>query len=101
MSFGTCSVCRTLIPLGQGSRCKRHRPKRVHALSSTQRGYDAEYRRNRRDLLADDDRCWLCGKHGANTADHEIPLSRGGTNHRTNLRPAHKSCNSSRGNRPA
>ncbi|MFD1083875.1 HNH endonuclease [Micromonospora andamanensis] len=52
-------------------------------------------------MLADDDRCWLCGKHGANTADHEIPLSRGGTNHRTNLRPAHKSCNSSRGNRPA
>ncbi|MEU8086323.1 HNH endonuclease signature motif containing protein [Micromonospora sp. NPDC049101] len=70
-------------------------------MSSTQRGYTAEYVRNRRTVLADSDKCWLCGRYGANTADHVTPLSRGGTNDLSNLRPAHKACNSGRGNRTA
>ncbi|WP_200209119.1 HNH endonuclease [Micromonospora coerulea] len=101
MSFNTCSICRTLIPLGVGSRCTKHKPKRNHTLSRQQRGYDAEYQRNRVTLLAEDDRCWLCGRYGANTADHVTPLSRGGTNDLSNLKPAHKACNSGRGNRSA
>lgn len=44
------------------------------------------------------DVCHLCGARGATTADHVIPRSRGGDDSLDNLRPAHASCNSSRGN---
>ncbi|MFS0058442.1 HNH endonuclease [Corynebacterium striatum] len=44
------------------------------------------------------DVCHLCGRRGATTADHIIPRSRGGDDSLENLRPAHSSCNSSRGN---
>ena len=47
------------------------------------------------------DACWLCGQPGADTADHVVPRSRGGGNELDNLRPAHRRCNSARGNRPA
>lgn len=47
--------------------------------------------------------CWICGAEDADTIDHVIPYSRGGSNHRVNLMPAHRSCNSRRnahGNSP-
>lgn len=44
--------------------------------------------------------CWLCGKAGADTADHITPRSQCGTDDPDNLRPAHLSpCNSRRGDR--
>ena len=54
--------------------------------------------------------CWLCGhdigygldaKHPMSfTLDHLVPLSRGGQLlDKANARPAHRRCNSSRGNR--
>ncbi len=43
--------------------------------------------------------CWLCGKPGADTKDHVRPLSKGGTNDPSNLRPAHRACNSRKGAR--
>lgn len=43
--------------------------------------------------------CWLCGTPGADSADHVIPRSKGGTDKQTNLRPAHRQCNSARNNR--
>jgi hypothetical protein len=46
-------------------------------------------------------RCWLCGSMGARTADHVIPRSTGGGDELANLRPAHRGCNSQRGNTPA
>ena len=46
------------------------------------------------------DVCHLCNKPGADTADHLIPRSLGGDNSIDNQRPAHRSCNSRRGNRP-
>jgi 5-methylcytosine-specific restriction endonuclease McrA len=49
----------------------------------------------------DGDRCWLChDKFTAQrpaTIDHAIPKGRGGTNHLSNLRLAHASCNRDRG----
>ncbi|MCG7231006.1 HNH endonuclease [Corynebacterium propinquum] len=44
------------------------------------------------------DRCHLCGKRGATSADHVIPRSKGGDDSLDNLRPAHTSCNYARGN---
>jgi 5-methylcytosine-specific restriction endonuclease McrA len=41
--------------------------------------------------------CWICGLPGADTRDHVIPISHGGTNHPANIRVAHRSCNSKRG----
>ena len=52
--------------------------------------------------------CWICGtptlppgqrprsKHAA-SIDHIIPISKGGTDHPTNLTLAHYGCNSTRG----
>lgn len=46
------------------------------------------------------DVCWLCGLPGANSADHIIPVSKGGAVFDLlNLGPAHRRCNYSRGNR--
>lgn len=45
------------------------------------------------------DTCHLCGRPGATTRDHIIPYSHGGTDDLANLRPAHRSCNSRRGNK--
>ena len=35
------------------------------------------------------DTCWLCGIDGADTIDHVVMISQGGTNDLDNLRPAH------------
>lgn len=48
--------------------------------------------------------CHWCGVRltwsgdNALTCDHKVPLSKGGTNKRTNLLPACKTCNQTRGN---
>lgn len=65
--------------------------------SFRQRGYDAEYRRNRATILANHPTCELCHRAPATTADHITPISRGGTSALTNLRPACATCNSRRG----
>jgi hypothetical protein len=33
--------------------------------------------------------CWLCGQEGADTIDHLVMISKGGSNDLENLRPAH------------
>ncbi|MEU7773666.1 HNH endonuclease [Micromonospora taraxaci] len=43
--------------------------------------------------------CALCRRRPATTADHILPVSRGGTNDLANMRPACAACNYSRGNR--
>jgi len=47
--------------------------------------------------------CWICGLFVSETAasrDHVVPRSHGGTRAPSNLRLAHKLCNSRRGNGP-
>lgn len=44
--------------------------------------------------------CHLCALPGATTADHIIPRSQGGRNVLENLEPAHRGCNSARGDLP-
>lgn len=45
------------------------------------------------------DVCHICHNAGANSADHILPRSLGGSDDIANLRPAHARCNSARGNR--
>lgn len=40
--------------------------------------------------------CHLCGGDGADTRDHRVPLSKGGTDTLDNSRPAHRVCNAKR-----
>lgn len=62
------------------------------------------WRNLRARILRDSDTCHICGKPGADAIDHVIPLARGGTNHPSNLRPAHHDtgdrCNRVKGDRP-
>jgi 5-methylcytosine-specific restriction endonuclease McrA len=53
-------------------------------------------------LDEDGDICWLCGKPGATSGDHVIPVSvRPDLEfERWNVRPCHVRCNTRRGNRP-
>lgn len=59
----------------------------------------AEYKRNRKIILESNNYiCNYCNGH-ATTADHIIPVSKGGSNELSNLLPACSSCNSTRQNR--
>jgi 5-methylcytosine-specific restriction endonuclease McrA len=57
------------------------------------------WRKIRKQVLEASDVCWLCGKPSADTVDHVLPLSVYPelAHDMGNLRPAHKSCNSSKG----
>src|SRR2546426_6945690 len=92
-----CADCGRTIPITGPPRCPAHfRPRP----SAFQRGYTPAYTELRRQVLEEEDVCWICGEAGqatdALTADHVQPLSRGGQNVRENLRAAHSSCNKSR-----
>jgi 5-methylcytosine-specific restriction endonuclease McrA len=56
-------------------------------------------RRKARIIRRDSGICHLCGQPGADTADHLIPWSQGGSDHDTNLAAAHIRCNQRRGTR--
>ena len=58
---------------------------------------NAYYRRQRAQVLAHSDICWLCGKPGSDSTDHIVPVSQGGSDNASNLRPAHLECNKIRG----
>lgn len=85
--------CHTLV---FGRRCKAHSRKPwAHAVESRQaRGYDAEYERNRRIAMARDKACRYCGapKSKTDECDHVVPITRGGSNHHSNLVRACELC---------
>ena len=88
----------------RGARCDPHQREweRARRQRATQRvAYsDPAYKAIRRRLLTGRPICHLCGIPGADSLDHVIPLSRGGTNEMSNLRPAHLACNIAKHNRP-
>ena len=63
------------------------------------------YREARAVVLSRATECWLCGlpfrdSRDPMVCDHYVPTSLGGSDDVSNLRAAHASCNSRRGNRP-
>lgn len=65
---------------------------------------DAEYRRNRKAVMAAQTACWLCGSGEQLpgdrwTVDHVVPRSKGGDHSLANLRLAHEECNLFRGDK--
>lgn len=86
-----CSVC------GPRKR-RRDRAYDDQRQSSTQRGYDARWRRLRLAFLRAHPLCVQCAAQGIITAaqevDHVTPLRDGGTNEWANLQPLCKSCHS-------
>lgn len=94
-----CLSCGAICQATRCPTCARAHD-RTRRPSPAARGYDAEYRRNRARLLADHPLCAICGTRPATTADHIIPVSRGGGSDLSNLRPACAADNAARGNRP-
>src|SRR5688572_2889615 len=77
-----------------GSRCQLHQRPSRHA-----RGYGAEWVKLRAAVLERDGyTCGYCG-NPANSVDHVLAKSRGGTDTESNLLACCGSCNSSKGNR--
>jgi len=68
--------------------------------SSTSRGYDSQYEKNKPVVVQQGRQgrpCWICGKiitpSQKVTVEHKTPLRAGGTNDLDNLAPAHSWCN--------
>jgi 5-methylcytosine-specific restriction protein A len=49
------------------------------------RGYDAQHEQLRRQVMAEEPGCRVCGGTGPGTADHIVPLSQGGRTERSNM----------------
>ena len=101
-AFRACAEPGCPAILRQGGRCAAHaRPAWGGATRPNRyaRGYDAEYQRNRKTVLAEESHCWLFHEPGEadDQADHITPLLNGGTNQRENMRRAHRRCNHARG----
>lgn len=66
-------------------------------------GSTRAWREKRARILAASDICHICGKPGADSVDHVIPVARGGTDDDFNLAPAHHDiepyCNRLKGDR--
>lgn len=96
-----CPGCRvTLVTSGRCPACQRLHDQARDARrgTTTARGLGWSYQRRREYVLNRDlGRCWICGEYGADTVDHVIPRSRGGSSHTDNLKAAHAWCNASRG----
>lgn len=90
----TCLDCGVVSKGRRCPRCERARQQQRNAQPHRAAYRDPEYRAAVRGGL-----CHLCGEPDADTLDHVIPLIAGGTNHYSNLRPAHRACNSSKGAR--
>ena len=89
----------------QDAEYRQNNPDKVKSARQKRRAFEskavgtctAEQLRARFDYY--DNRCAYCGCGGPMEADHQIPLSRGGTNWPANMVPACRSCNASKGSK--
>lgn len=92
-------------PTRNGSRCpscsqQREVKRDRQRGSSTARGYGYRWQQVSAYVIKRDGGvCYLCGRPGADTADHVTPKARGGADEPGNLRAAHRACNSAKGGR--
>lgn len=104
MALKTCLICGAITA---NSRCDAHRLSSSHTKrdslrpSREARGYGNDWRALvKRVVVRDQGVCWLCGKPGATTGDHVVPLSKGGARlDPSNVRAAHHACNSGKRDR--
>lgn len=79
------------------------RPHQPHRQTHRRPSDTKQWRAIRAAILKESDTCHICGLPGADAIDHVIPLAHGGTNDRTNLKPAHHNtgqrCNRVKGDR--
>lgn len=101
MPFRPCYTCGTLVEVAtrEQPRCEKHK-KEIHSKYRPERlrqYNDSEYQKNRLIVLEHSNYiCFYClGK--ATTADHLIPLNKGGTHEICNLVSCCSSCNRSKG----
>lgn len=108
-----CKTCGQLYDkdTAPGWRCPTCQAKRTTELqarpSSSTRGYDGEYQRNKPVIIAQGRNgrpCVICHKpitpRQKVTVEHIKPLREGGTNDLTNLGPAHSDCNTAWNKKP-
>ena len=87
----TCLDCSVLIR--KGNRCTSCQRVWERNRSKHRQAYlDPVYRSQPKTGI-----CHICGLPGADTRDHVIPLNAGGSNDPSNIKPAHRACNSSKG----
>jgi 5-methylcytosine-specific restriction endonuclease McrA len=89
----TCIQCGNTALPGQ-SRCATHQVPPVPR--------QRQYKMLRARLIAAHPYCHLCGQPFTDPTDppvldHVTPRARGGSDHETNLKPAHRSCNGKKG----
>ena len=99
-AYHTCATCGR--PFERRSPAHRHcgaceKHGRAYR-SPTTRAQNSEYRRNRARILAGSPVCAYCPRP-ATTADHIVPVSKGGSNKLANLAPCCASCNRAKSNR--
>lgn len=87
----------------QGNRCQKHQniiDSKINAKKQQRIHYKGDYRQRAKAVRDNAVYCWICGEtftiDNPPTADHLEP-----GNPDSILLPAHRSCNSSRGNTPA
>ena len=94
MSKAPCNKCHRRIAKKNGKCAKCY--------AGTPNHSDAEYRRNRKIVMAEETHCWQCGEPVLSgekaSVDHVVPLRHGGSHARSNLRLAHLGCNQMRNN---
>jgi hypothetical protein len=75
------------------------RPRKVSGMAKSDGRMGHRWRQIREQVLGTNNVCHLCGVPGADTVDHIIPLSLAPelAHDLSNLRPAHRSCNSRKG----
>lgn len=89
-------ACHACGLIGPRPYCPKHPPERSPSSKATGR---RDWRTTRARILTRDAyRCHWC-PNPATQVDHLTPVSRGGTDHHTNLVASCASCNATRGNR--
>lgn len=91
-AYKTCARC------GKPTTNSRYCDQCPAPRSPSNRAQDAEYRANRKTVLANSPTCSYCSRP-ATSVDHIKPVSKGGTHALENLVGCCSSCNSSKGNR--